>query len=69
MQHDHVAEWIALVRAARPEVSDDEAGVLVHAALTLVGDLSRTPHLRERPRLEHEIIVLVEDVLTTELPV
>jgi hypothetical protein len=42
----YVAEWTALLRAARLGLGERATGVLVHAALTVINDLARTPHLR-----------------------
>ena len=44
-QREYVAEWVALVRQSRNDVSLDTARVLVRIALTIIHDLSATPHL------------------------
>ncbi|MGW0184658.1 TetR/AcrR family transcriptional regulator [Streptomyces sp. NPDC003362] len=62
-QHDHVMEWVRLLRACRPELSQAEAQVLVHAVLAMVNDVQRTRHLRSRPRLADELFELGRAVL------
>ena len=48
-QRDYVAEWVALLTAARPGLPAPEARVLVHAALALINGLTRVPHLAVQP--------------------
>lgn len=48
-QRDYLTEWVTLLRGARPEVSEDDAAVLVRAAITLINSLARIPHLRTKP--------------------
>lgn len=48
-QRDYVAEWVALLTAARPRVPTGEALVLIHAALAVINSLTRIPHLAARP--------------------
>ncbi|NGO74144.1 TetR/AcrR family transcriptional regulator [Streptomyces sp. YC504] len=42
----YVAEWVALLRACRPELDECAARVAVHASLTLVNVVSRRPEVR-----------------------
>jgi AcrR family transcriptional regulator len=49
VQRDYVAEWVALLRQARPDLDEPEARVRTHAALSLINSLSRIPHLGGRP--------------------
>jgi AcrR family transcriptional regulator len=44
-QREYVREWIALLRQSRPDLTMPAARVLVHAALTVINDLNRTPDL------------------------
>ena len=46
-QHDYVAEWVALLVRARPELDADCARVLVQAAVTTANDMSRTGTTRD----------------------
>jgi AcrR family transcriptional regulator len=48
-QHDYVAEWSALLRAVRPDLDAVTARIHVQAALMVVNDGGRTPHLARRP--------------------
>jgi len=54
-QHDYVAEWIRLLRTTRPELDERRARFVVHAVLTVVNDVTRTPHLLERPAVGEEL--------------
>ncbi|MHA6782128.1 TetR/AcrR family transcriptional regulator [Pseudonocardia saturnea] len=47
-QHDYVAEWSALLRAVRPDRDPVAAPIHVQAALMVVNDGARTPHLARR---------------------
>lgn len=62
-QLDYVAEWIALLRTARPSLDPTEARVLVHAALAVANSLTRIRHLRTGPGLDAEITTLAYAVL------
>jgi AcrR family transcriptional regulator len=46
VQQEYVAEWVALLRSARPELAEAPARVLVHAALGLVNALAGGPDVR-----------------------
>jgi AcrR family transcriptional regulator len=46
-QHDYIAEWVALLVRARPELEPDTARVLVQAAVTIANDMSRTGTTRD----------------------
>ncbi|WP_037079828.1 TetR/AcrR family transcriptional regulator [Pseudonocardia spinosispora] len=63
VQQDYVAEWVALLRGSRPELSEAEARVLVHAALGLVNSLSRSRLLRTRATITSDIGALGRSVL------
>jgi AcrR family transcriptional regulator len=62
LQRAYVAEWVRQVRA-QSELSEPEAKVVVHAALTVVNDLARTPRLLTRPRIAAELVELAVAVL------
>jgi AcrR family transcriptional regulator len=65
-QRDYVAEWVALLTAARPGVPASEGRVLVHAALVLINSLTRIPHLADRPGARARITALAGAVLAAE---
>src|SRR5690606_41176269 len=48
-QRDYLTEWVTLLRGARPEVIQNDAAVLVRAAITFINSLARIPHLRTKP--------------------
>ena len=62
LQRAYVAEWVRQVRA-RSGLTEHEAKVVVHAALTVVNDLARTPRLLTRPRIAAELVELAVAVL------
>ena len=48
-QREYVAEWVALLRQVRPELSQAEARALVQITLTTASDLPRIWHLAQQP--------------------
>ena len=62
LQRAYVAEWLRQLRL-HTELSEQEAKVVVHAALTVVNDLARTPRLLTRPRIAAELVELAVAVL------
>lgn len=66
LQHDYVSEWVQLLMVERPHLTDLEARVTVHAVLSIVNDLARIDHLRQRPDLAKDLITLGEAVLLSE---
>lgn len=54
-QQDYVHEWVALLRRLRPEVTDPEARVLVHAVLAVVGTLVQGDQGLRPPDLAREL--------------
>ncbi|MDD7969269.1 TetR/AcrR family transcriptional regulator [Actinomycetospora lemnae] len=62
-QRAYLAEWVALLVAARPALPADEARVLVHAALALVNGLGRVHHLAVVPGARARTAALAGAVL------
>jgi AcrR family transcriptional regulator len=62
LQRAYVAEWVRQLRAVT-ELPEPEAKVVVHAALTIVNDLARTPRLLSRSRIKAELTELAVRVL------
>jgi AcrR family transcriptional regulator len=58
LQRAYVSRWVALLRAAQPELDESAARVAVHAALTVVNDLARTRQVASRPALAGELELL-----------
>lgn len=48
-QQDYVGEWLHLLREICPDMPPMQARARVHATLTMINDVARTRHLRERP--------------------
>jgi AcrR family transcriptional regulator len=72
-QRAYVAHWVRLLCTIRPAVSEAQARITVHAALTVINDLPRTRSVRTRPALAVELAELAMTVLdavgrTTEEP-
>ncbi len=63
VQHEYVAESVALLCRSRPDLDDTEARILVHAALAVPNSLVRVRRLRRRPALAGEIAALSRAVL------
>lgn len=64
VQRDYVAQWTGLVRTVTPALPEAEARITVHAALTVVNDLARTPRIVTRPRIAAELSSLAVAVLS-----
>ena len=63
VQREYVAQWIRLVRAISPELGEPDVRITVHAALTVVNDLARTPRILARPGIAAELTELAVIVL------
>ncbi|MFD8497900.1 TetR/AcrR family transcriptional regulator [Amycolatopsis sp. NPDC059657] len=63
VQKDYVARWTALLSTVRPELNERESKIIVHAALTIANDLTRTRRVNARPNLEAELVALMTAVL------
>jgi AcrR family transcriptional regulator len=63
VQRTYVAQWVRLLRTVAPELSEPEARITVHAALTIVNDLARTPRIAARQGIATELTALAVTVL------
>jgi AcrR family transcriptional regulator len=63
VQRGYVSEWVTLLRTVAPQLPEPEARIAVHAALTIVNDLTRTPRITARPGLVAELTGLAVAVL------
>lgn len=63
LQRSYVAEWVRQLRALAPDLPEPDARVVVHAALTIINDLARTPRLVTRPGIATELSELAVTVL------
>lgn len=57
-QVDYVAEWVALLLLCRPELSQVEARIMIHAVLTVLNLLPRLPVLAQRGNLVATLVAL-----------
>jgi len=62
LQRAHVADWVAVLQAVRPELGGREAAVLVHAGLGVVADQAPLLPVRDAAAAER-LACLVEIVL------
>jgi AcrR family transcriptional regulator len=63
VQRSYVAEWVKLLIEIAPTLGEREARITVHAALTIVNDLTRTPRVAARPGIAAELAGLAATVL------
>jgi AcrR family transcriptional regulator len=63
VQRDYVSEWVKLLVETAPALGEREARITVHAALTIINDLARTPRIAARPGIAPELVALAGDVL------
>ncbi|KAF0957625.1 hypothetical protein [Rhodococcus sp. T7] len=54
-QHDYVGQWFQLLKETRPDIGDTQVRFRVHAALTIVNDVSRTMRLRCMPNVQERV--------------
>jgi AcrR family transcriptional regulator len=63
IQRSYVAEWVKLLGETAPGLAEREARITVHAALTIINDLTRTPRIAARPGIAAELVGLAGAVL------
>jgi AcrR family transcriptional regulator len=63
VQRAYVAQWIGLLRTVTPDLPEPAARITVHAALTIVNDLARTPRIAARPGIAAELAEMAVTVL------
>jgi AcrR family transcriptional regulator len=63
VQRAYIAQWLGLLSQVAPDLPEREARVTVHAALTIVNDLARTPRVAARPGIAAELAELAVTVL------
>ncbi|MEU4311291.1 TetR family transcriptional regulator [Nocardia sp. NPDC024068] len=62
-QREYVAEWTALLRAARPELAKTPARIRVHTALGLIHTMARIEQLRADAALLDDLTAMASAVL------
>lgn len=65
VQRAYVAEWVKLLLETAPALDEREARITVHAALTIINDLTRTPRIAARPGIAAELAGLAKAVLSS----
>jgi AcrR family transcriptional regulator len=65
IQQDYVSEWVQLLRALRPDLSETEARVVTHAVMSLFSDVARMRRFRNRPEFHSELVRMSLELLTT----
>jgi AcrR family transcriptional regulator len=65
IQRSYVAEWVRLMQEVAPAAEEREARITVHAALTIINDLTRMPRVAARPQIAEELVGLALAVLHT----
>jgi AcrR family transcriptional regulator len=65
LQRSYVARWVRLLCEVSPGLDTPAARIIVHAALTIVNDLGRTPRVTSRPGIDDELTRLAITVLRT----
>ncbi|GAA4385013.1 TetR/AcrR family transcriptional regulator [Tsukamurella soli] len=62
-QREYVAEWVALLRACRPNLDETPTRVLVHTALSVVHTLARIEHLPANASFPADVTAIALAVL------
>jgi AcrR family transcriptional regulator len=62
-QREYVAEWVALLRSARPELNEKKARVLVHTALAVVNIMTEVSHAQDHPEHPDDVAAMASAVL------
>ena len=65
IQRSYVAGWVRLLREVSPGLTEPDARIVVHAALTIVNDLGRTTRIARRPDIVAELAGLATTVLVS----
>lgn len=62
-QREYVGEWVALIRACRPELEQAHARILAHAALAVIHEISRTKGATDNASLQGNLDAIAMAVL------
>jgi AcrR family transcriptional regulator len=62
-QQEYVAEWVALLRSTRPELTETTARVLVHTALAVVNNMTAVSHAQDHPEHPDDVAAMASAVL------
>ncbi|WP_268872271.1 TetR/AcrR family transcriptional regulator [Kutzneria albida] len=64
-QRELITEWVSLLRAHRPELSQRDAHLRVRGALIVIADVARTPHLVRGPAVAGRLGAVARALLFT----
>lgn len=67
-QRSHVAQWIAALRSASPDLDDGGAKTVVHAALTVVNDLCRMRQVIAGDGFPDNVLHICWAILNSPMP-
>ncbi|MEV5411127.1 TetR/AcrR family transcriptional regulator [Thermopolyspora sp. NPDC052614] len=62
-QREYIDEWVHLLRRIHTDLDATRARVVVHAALTVINDLARSPGIRSRPGIDAVLTAVCRRVL------
>lgn len=63
LQDEYIAEWIAAIRALRPDLGQIDARAAALSVVGVITDLSQTARIRSRPGIHGELRALVRAIL------
>ena len=62
-QREHFVEWVALMRSARPQLTETTARILVHTALAVVINMTEVSRTQGRPEHPDDVAAMASAVL------
>ena len=65
-QREYVAEWVALLRASRPTISEQAARVLVHTALAVIHNMTQIGREQDDPTFADDLAAMATAVLFSQ---
>jgi AcrR family transcriptional regulator len=63
VQHEHVIEWVHLLRLDQPHLDPVAARIRVHAVLSVAHDTARTAHLHRDPAVPASVVAICTRLL------
>ena len=66
IQQDYLSEWVQLLRGIRPDLTETEGRIIIHAVQSLFNDVARMRHFRQRPNLHAELVGMGMELLTSK---
>jgi hypothetical protein len=62
-QREHFVEWVALMRSARPQLTETTARILVHTALAVVINMTAVSRTQGRPEHPDDVAAMASAAL------